>query len=224
MPFITVKYGANNEKLVNPDVQSAVLLTHIKNTCGFSSATYPIDLATETGEVIDLCSKSREYAKKYVEDRKAYIVVRVVGEVDAEEFTINGANSAVVVSYQPLLDTLSDSKLKFYVPEKFKNKQAVAHTAALNSSTGTSGTNALGVKDAKASKGKTGALYGTLAAASFSGLVNSNSALVAPQAPLPSLIEPTPSVPGRKSTRQNLAAQTQPANRRISMNFTKEEE
>ncbi|KAJ3345534.1 hypothetical protein HDU83_003952 [Entophlyctis luteolus] len=39
-----------------------------------------IDLATESGEVIDLSSKPKEYAKKFLEPRQSYILVRVIGE------------------------------------------------------------------------------------------------------------------------------------------------
>ncbi|KAJ3390863.1 hypothetical protein HDU84_006954 [Entophlyctis sp. JEL0112] len=42
-----------------------------------------IDLATESGEVIDLSSKPKEYAKKFLEPRQSYILVRVIGVVNS---------------------------------------------------------------------------------------------------------------------------------------------
>jgi hypothetical protein len=86
MSFITVKYGANEEKLVNPNCLSTVLLNHIKKTCGFEHLLEAIDLATESGEVIDLNSKPKEYAKKYLEPRCNYVLIKVMGD-DSEEST-----------------------------------------------------------------------------------------------------------------------------------------
>ncbi|KAJ3291721.1 hypothetical protein HK104_005859 [Borealophlyctis nickersoniae] len=80
MSFITVKYGANEDRLVNPNCLSSVLLHHIKRACGFDHLIENVDLASETGEVIDLASKPKEYAKKYVEGRASYILVKVIGE------------------------------------------------------------------------------------------------------------------------------------------------
>jgi hypothetical protein len=54
-----------------------VLLGYIKKTCGYEQDN--IDLASETGEVIDLASKPKEYARKYVEPRGSYILVKCVG-------------------------------------------------------------------------------------------------------------------------------------------------
>ena len=86
MSYITVKYGANEEKLVNPNCLSSVLLAHIKKSCGFESLLEPIDLASESGEVVDLNAKPREYAKKYLEGRGNYVLIKVVGD-DTEEST-----------------------------------------------------------------------------------------------------------------------------------------
>lgn len=91
--FVTIKYGgtrqikdysilieiADEERIVNPNVLSSVLLSHIRKSCGFESITENLDLASENGEVVDLSSKGKEYAKKYLEPRNTYIVVKVVG-------------------------------------------------------------------------------------------------------------------------------------------------
>ena len=71
--------AANEEKLVNPNCLSAVMLSHIKKTCGYSEITENIDLASEAGEVMDLVSKPREYAKKFLEPRTTYVLVKVTG-------------------------------------------------------------------------------------------------------------------------------------------------
>ncbi|KAI8905015.1 hypothetical protein EDD86DRAFT_277686 [Gorgonomyces haynaldii] len=104
MSFITVKYGAGEEKILNPNCLSAVLLGYAKKTCGFENIPENVDLASESGEVIDLVSKPKEYAKKYVEPRTSYILVKCVGD-DSEDSSLN---------YVPLLDQVGD-KIKFAV-------------------------------------------------------------------------------------------------------------
>ena len=87
MGFITVKYGNNEERILNPNCLSLVLLSHIKKTCGFESLMEPIDLCSaDTGEVVDLISKPKEYAKKFLEPRGVYVLLKVIGD-DSEEST-----------------------------------------------------------------------------------------------------------------------------------------
>jgi len=64
-----VKYGDNSEKIFNPNCVSSVLLAFIKISCGFDDESYQIDLATESGEVIDLANHGKEYAKKYLDGK-----------------------------------------------------------------------------------------------------------------------------------------------------------
>ncbi len=68
---------------MNPNVLSSVLLSHIRKSCGFESVTEAIDLASESGEVIDLASKGKEYAKKYLEPRTTYIPVKIIGGISS---------------------------------------------------------------------------------------------------------------------------------------------
>jgi len=42
-------------------------LSFIKISCGFDDENYQVDLATESGEVIDLANHGKEYAKKYLD-------------------------------------------------------------------------------------------------------------------------------------------------------------
>ena len=72
-------FPANEERLANPNCLCSVLLHHIKRACGFENLIENVDLASETGEVIDLVSKPKEYARKYVEGRGNYILVKVMG-------------------------------------------------------------------------------------------------------------------------------------------------
>ncbi|KAJ3274888.1 hypothetical protein HDV01_001763 [Terramyces sp. JEL0728] len=77
--FVTIKYGADEEKIVNPNCLSAVLLNHIRRSCGYENVIENLDLASESGEVMDLVSKPKEYAKKFLEARSTYILVKVIG-------------------------------------------------------------------------------------------------------------------------------------------------
>jgi len=111
MSFITVKYGDNSEKIFNPNCVSSVLLSFIKISCGFDDENYQVDLATESGEVIDLANHGKEYAKKYLDDRRVYILVKIIeGEDDSP------------TSYTPLLNQLPE-KMKFTVISSGRNRQ-----------------------------------------------------------------------------------------------------
>jgi hypothetical protein len=79
-----------------------VFLNHIRKTCGYDGIQETLDIASEAGEVMDLVSKPKEYAIKYLESRSTYIVVKVVGE-DTEDAS---------PTYVPLLDNATE-KIKF---------------------------------------------------------------------------------------------------------------
>ncbi|KAJ1555094.1 hypothetical protein HK405_003265 [Cladochytrium tenue] len=92
--------SANEERLVNTNCLASVLLGYVKRVCGYGDLADAVDLATETGEVVDLVGRGRgEYAKKYLEPRASYILVRVVG--DAED---DGGAGGGALTYLPLLD------------------------------------------------------------------------------------------------------------------------
>lgn len=111
MPFIIVRYGANEEHIYNPNCISSVLLSHIKKTTGFETVEN-VDLANELGDVIDLLSKPKEIAKKYLEERQRYILIKVQADADDESVPI----------YTSLLDEAKD-KLKFsLLNQKTKGK------------------------------------------------------------------------------------------------------
>lgn len=108
MSFVIVKYGNEQEKLFNPNVQVIVFLNHVKKACGFEQCSEPIDLATDTGEVIDLQSflkqpaNAKEAARKYLDHRATYILVKCITETTEDEPT----------NFVPLLTTV-DPKIKF---------------------------------------------------------------------------------------------------------------
>ena len=71
----------NQELIVNTNCLTPVLLDYIKKACGYEgilgNKEY-LDLASETGEIMDLGSKGREYAKKFLDARASYILIKVV--------------------------------------------------------------------------------------------------------------------------------------------------
>jgi len=94
--FVIVKYGQEQEIMVNPNCNSNAFLSYIRKACGYESLPEQLDLASENGEVMDLCSKRQEYAKKALEQRGSYILVKVV---DDDETV-----------YLPLLDSAQSQK------------------------------------------------------------------------------------------------------------------
>ncbi|KAJ3018198.1 UNVERIFIED_CONTAM: hypothetical protein HDU68_011287 [Siphonaria sp. JEL0065] len=102
----TIPITVNREIVVNHNCQVNVLLSYIKNKCGYSNLSISIDLASfENGEVLDLAGKNRDSAKRHLDDRKTYIPVKVIGEFTDDATPI----------YLPLLDLPADTKLKFVV-------------------------------------------------------------------------------------------------------------
>ncbi|KAJ3130289.1 hypothetical protein HK098_004336 [Nowakowskiella sp. JEL0407] len=115
--FIIVKFGANEEHIFNSNCLASVLLNHIKRhpqvvasliKSGAIPQTDPrqstsidiaIDLASESGEVMDLLNKPKESARKYLDARGTYILVRVVGEESDES-----------LQYVSLLEQAADKK------------------------------------------------------------------------------------------------------------------
>nr|KAJ3423243.1 hypothetical protein HK105_007579 [Polyrhizophydium stewartii] len=107
MAFVVVKFGANDEKLVNPNCLCAVLLNYVKKSCGFNELPENVDLASESGEVMDLVSKPREYARKFLEPRNSYILVKVLG-VTNPTFRMRTKGKASVKSEPPKVEKVED--------------------------------------------------------------------------------------------------------------------
>ena len=100
MSFVIVKYGANDEKLFNANCMNSVFLSHIKRSCGYEDTVENVDLATENGEVMDLLSRPKEYAKRYLEPRAAYILLRVSGRSFPRCFLLHSLRHTFDLSIQ----------------------------------------------------------------------------------------------------------------------------
>ncbi|KAJ3368974.1 hypothetical protein GGF31_005935 [Allomyces arbusculus] len=100
MTFFTVKYGDNDERLFNSNCLNTVLLGHIKAALKLTFPE-PVDLALDSGDVLDLASKPREYAKKYIEPRAVCTLLKVVQDED------DGGTA-----YVPLLDNAAADRFR----------------------------------------------------------------------------------------------------------------
>ncbi len=107
LPFLTID---KDEKIVNSNCLNAVLLSHIKKICGFEEISESIDLALENGQVMDLSSKPKDYAKHYLDNRGPYVLVKIIE---------NGTDTLIKdyldesIHYIPLLDSFPVDKVKF---------------------------------------------------------------------------------------------------------------
>jgi hypothetical protein len=67
----------NEERIYNANCLNVVLLGHIKSSLALDFPE-PVDLANDEGEVLDLLSKPKEYARKWIEPRSSCTLVKVL--------------------------------------------------------------------------------------------------------------------------------------------------
>jgi superfamily II helicase len=93
MTFVFIKCGGPSVKeiptlkeiIVNSNCLIPILLDYIKSEFGLDgiiSDKEALDLCTESGEVIDLMNKGKEYAKKFLEPKNTYLLVKAIYEND----------------------------------------------------------------------------------------------------------------------------------------------
>nr|XP_047919958.1 uncharacterized protein C22orf15 homolog isoform X2 [Anser cygnoides] len=95
--FITVRYGANCQELVNLQCRVLILTAHLKRKCQCATEDC-IDLVDEAGALMNLNkveNPASEFASKYLRERQRYILVRVTREQSTE-----------ATCYEPLLENL----------------------------------------------------------------------------------------------------------------------
>ncbi|XP_009076912.1 PREDICTED: uncharacterized protein C22orf15 homolog [Acanthisitta chloris] len=84
--FITVRYGANCQEIVNLQCCILNLTAHLKRKCQCKPEDC-IDLLDETGTLMNLSkveNPATEFASKYLRERKHYILIRVIREESSE--------------------------------------------------------------------------------------------------------------------------------------------
>ncbi|XP_066281727.1 uncharacterized protein CXorf65 homolog [Branchiostoma lanceolatum] len=82
--FITVRYGENKSEIFNPKCRVLLLLKAIRDKCGCEHGD-TIDLADETGEVMELASHPGDYASNYLPERATFILIKVEKECEGGE-------------------------------------------------------------------------------------------------------------------------------------------
>ncbi|KAM6378056.1 uncharacterized protein C22orf15 homolog [Pluvialis apricaria] len=78
--FVTVRYGANCQEMVNLQCRVLILTAHLKRKCQCRPEDC-IDLLDETGTLMNLSkaeNPASEFASKYLQERKRYILIRVI--------------------------------------------------------------------------------------------------------------------------------------------------
>ncbi|XP_009584497.1 PREDICTED: uncharacterized protein C22orf15 homolog [Fulmarus glacialis] len=94
--FVTVRYGANCQEMVNLQCRVLILTAHLKRKCQCRPEDC-IDLLDETGTLMNLSkveNPASEFASKYLRERERYILIRVVRE------------SSEATCYESLLENL----------------------------------------------------------------------------------------------------------------------
>ncbi|XP_019618568.1 PREDICTED: uncharacterized protein CXorf65 homolog [Branchiostoma belcheri] len=82
--FITVRYGENKSEIFNPKCRVLLLLKAIRDKCGCEHGD-TIDLADETGEVMELSTHPGDYASNYLHARATFILIKVEKECEGGE-------------------------------------------------------------------------------------------------------------------------------------------
>ncbi|XP_010279943.1 PREDICTED: uncharacterized protein C22orf15 homolog [Phaethon lepturus] len=78
--FVTVRYGANCQEMVNLQCRVLILTAHLKRKCQCRSEDH-IDLLDEAGTLMNLSkveNAASEFTSKYLREREHYILIRVV--------------------------------------------------------------------------------------------------------------------------------------------------
>ncbi|XP_014799472.1 PREDICTED: uncharacterized protein C22orf15 homolog [Calidris pugnax] len=95
--FIIVRYGDDCQEMVNLHCRLLILTAHLKRKCQCKPEDC-IDLLDETGALMNLSkveNPASEFASKYLQERKRYILIRVVRRENAD-----------LTSYESLLENL----------------------------------------------------------------------------------------------------------------------
>ncbi|XP_068098882.1 uncharacterized protein C22orf15 homolog isoform X1 [Hyperolius riggenbachi] len=79
--FITVKYGADNQIILNPNSKVVNLVDILRQKCQCGNEV-AIDLLDESGNLINLTDLegSHDIATNYLKERQCYILVKIIRE------------------------------------------------------------------------------------------------------------------------------------------------
>ncbi|KAM4709213.1 uncharacterized protein C22orf15 homolog [Discoglossus pictus] len=110
--FVTVKYGDDNQIILNTNCRIVNLTESLKEKCQ-CEADASIDLLDESGNLINLCDLegSQDNAINYLKERQRYILVR-----------INKGDGSEPARYESMLDNLGKRH-----PELAERLQKLSH-------------------------------------------------------------------------------------------------
>uniref|UniRef100_A0A452J7X1 Uncharacterized protein n=1 Tax=Gopherus agassizii TaxID=38772 RepID=A0A452J7X1_9SAUR len=100
--FITVRYRADCQEIVNVNCRVLSLTMHLKKKCQCRPEDC-IDLLDESGTMMNLSevkSPASELASKYLQERQHYILIRVIRKLLAK--TLQAENAAMLPPRQCL--------------------------------------------------------------------------------------------------------------------------
>ncbi|XP_017669525.1 PREDICTED: uncharacterized protein C22orf15 homolog isoform X2 [Lepidothrix coronata] len=112
--FITVRYGANCQVMVNLQCSVLILTTHLKRKCQCRPEDC-IDLLDETGTLMNLSkveNPASEYSSKYLREREHYILIRVIRDKNSEATSYESLLEDLEKHYPDLTDRLQQLSAK----------------------------------------------------------------------------------------------------------------
>ncbi|KAM9330850.1 uncharacterized protein C22orf15 homolog [Gastrophryne carolinensis] len=77
--FVTVKYGADNQIILNPNCKVINLAEVLREKCQCGNEVL-LDLLDESGNLVNLCELegSQDVATNYLKERQCYILVKII--------------------------------------------------------------------------------------------------------------------------------------------------
>ncbi|XP_075423997.1 uncharacterized protein C22orf15 homolog [Ascaphus truei] len=119
--FVTVKFGADCQLILNPNCRVVNLTECLRENC-HCGPEVSIDLLDESGSLINLCDVegSQESASHYLRERHHYILVRIIRKFFGDlSTTVYGSEPA---RYESMLENLGKRH-----PELAERLQKLSH-------------------------------------------------------------------------------------------------
>eukprot|EP01004_Peranema_trichophorum_P000218 NODE_10241_length_529_cov_49.793103_g9594_i0.p1 GENE.NODE_10241_length_529_cov_49.793103_g9594_i0~~NODE_10241_length_529_cov_49.793103_g9594_i0.p1 ORF type:complete len:143 (-),score=25.36 NODE_10241_length_529_cov_49.793103_g9594_i0:69-497(-) len=117
-PFFYVKYGQDKTDMFNAGCTCVVLLSHIRQACGYSNIDkvdlIPINFNDKGVVPLSLMEHSQQYATDYIKDRGHYVLLKISEDEDS------------VKEYTPLWETEDATRLKGILDAKTSGEKKKA--------------------------------------------------------------------------------------------------
>ncbi|XP_009891538.1 PREDICTED: uncharacterized protein C22orf15 homolog [Charadrius vociferus] len=133
--FITVRYGANCQETVNLQCRVLILTAHLKRKCQCRPEDC-IDLLDETGTLMNLSkaeNPASEFASKYLQERKCYILIRVIRGESFEATCYESLLENLGKHYPDLADRLQQLSANTQIRDQWKRGSSQRRAQPLTS-------------------------------------------------------------------------------------------